>query len=649
MWSRARSVIQWLMGLCALFPLPVWAEGAWVLTEVSINQPTISASACYPGRAAALADGSARFEQGYADCTGEGRVKGGERSSTTITWRFSQAPTRLEPNKPLTVTVEIKRQSDAVPYYGGGAAYFYFRNQSAVGGVELKGFLGNPDFPKEARRDITLDRVPDGQVGDKLTMWMNVSGESGIGDVFYGYEFQTRTAALPVTPPPAKDPADPKCAQYALMARQQATANIERGCGFSGERWSVEFNPHFAWCEAASTTDADLTRETKVRTDALAKCAPTVATPKPAPSTPPSSDPTQQDTGHRFSSLSGEVEVLHNGVWRFAKLNTILYHGDAIKTGDESSAIIGFADLSTYLVKQNSEIVVLKPPEKDSKIKLVVGNIMRNIRKMLKDGTMEVEMSQAVAGARGTVYTLGSDPKTGDTAAVLEGTIELRAKATGETRLLNAGQRVRITSRGFSAIETFDIDLELARWGDRFQGSAMDDIVQRVDAARAAASPPSSGAVTDQTFAGGAPSDAQPSTSTGPYGYWAVSQGDDGVKVGVIVPDYSATEYVGAVFFCVPQGGVRVSIDSPAKITSGRKVQVSLVVDGARLDYSGISEDKITDDGTAVVFNTNFNDPLFADLATARSIQISVGGATVPLPMRNSQKAFGEFEQRCRR
>ncbi len=87
--------------------------------------------------------------------------------------------------------------SNPVPYHGGGAAYFYFRSQSAVGGVELKGFLDNPNFARSIDREIRLDRVPAGRDGDKLTMWMNVSGESGIGDVFYKYEFRQQAAAAP--------------------------------------------------------------------------------------------------------------------------------------------------------------------------------------------------------------------------------------------------------------------------------------------------------------------------------------------------------------------------------------------------------------------------------------------------------------------
>ncbi len=635
MWYRAFL----LAGLIAAVPLPAAASGAWVLTEVTTDKPPISESPCYPGKTIDLSDGSARFSQGYADCSGQRRVKGGERANTTIRWQFSQPVQLLQPDTPLVVRVSITRDSNPVPYHGGGAAYFYFRSQSAVGGVELKGFLDNPNFARSIDREIRLDRVPAGRDGDKLTMWMNVSGESGIGDVFYKYEFRQQAAAAPPSPPPAKDPADIRCGQYALAAKKQASENVARGCGYTGDRWQADYQPHFLWCEAAATTDEELARETGARTAALAQCRPTVTPPTPAP--PPPAPPAARDSGARFSSLSGEIEVRHDGEkeWRFAKLGTVLRVGDHVRTSEDSTAIIGFADLSTFLMKPESEIVITTPPERDSMVRLVAGNILKNVRKMLKDGTMEVEMSQAIAGARGTIFAVGTSPGAGDTAAVLQGAIEVRSKATGRTILLNQGQRVAITARGFSPVESFDVDAELARWGERFPGAEMADIRQRVDESRARHAPsrdgPSRGPAAD--------------AGDGPYGYWAVSEGADGVKMGLIFPDYSTTEYVGALFFCVPQGGVRVSVDSPGRLVAGSKAKVTITADAATVDYRGTVQDKMTDDGSIVVFDTTFNDPIFEDLAQATTIGIGIDGRKVPLPMRNSRKTFKQFFERCHR
>lgn len=238
------------------------ASGAWVLTGVTVSKPPIAESSCYPGKAMDLSDGSATFSQGYADCTGEGKVKGGERASTTIRWEFSQPVEFLQPDKPLVVRVSITRNSDAVPYYGGGSAYFYFRTQSAVGGLELKGFLSDPAFAQSAEREITLDRVPDAQEGEKLTMWMNVGGESGIGDVFYSYEFRAD--------PSRNDQDLVACSQYARLAVAENEENLARGCGYGGSDWSSDYDSHLRWCMNGNRAEAG--KEHDRRMAQLAQC-----------------------------------------------------------------------------------------------------------------------------------------------------------------------------------------------------------------------------------------------------------------------------------------------------------------------------------------------------------------------------------------
>lgn len=174
-----------------------------------------------------------------------------------------------------------------------------------------------------------------------------------------------------------------------------------------------------------------------------------------------------EDSGARFSSMTGEVETRHenDSEWNFAKLDTVLYVLDHVKTGEESQAIIGFADLSTFLLKEESEIVVTTPPKKDSKLKLVGGKIWVNVKKMVTEGTMEVEMSQAIAGSRGTRFILtetGSESKL----EVTEGTVAYRSKSDGTEVLVSAGESVTASASGLSEKTHFDpaaFDAELVR------------------------------------------------------------------------------------------------------------------------------------------------------------------------------------------
>lgn len=174
---------------------------------------------------------------------------------------------------------------------------------------------------------------------------------------------------------------------------------------------------------------------------------------------------TLEDSGARFSSMTGEVETRHENdtEWNFAKLDTVLYVLDHVKTGEESQAIIGFADLSTFLLKDESEIVITTPPKKDSKLRLVGGRIWVNVKKMVTEGTMEVEMSQAIAGSRGTRFILtetGNESKI----EVTEGTVAYRSKTDGTEVMVSAGESVTATATGLNEKTTFDpvsLDAEL--------------------------------------------------------------------------------------------------------------------------------------------------------------------------------------------
>jgi hypothetical protein len=173
------------------------------------------------------------------------------------------------------------------------------------------------------------------------------------------------------------------------------------------------------------------------------------------------------ESGARFSSLSGQVEIRCDSdpkSWEFAKMNTVLQVDDHVKTGEDSSAIIGFADMSTYLLKSESEIIITKPPEKITATRLVLGNIWVNVKKMMKGGTMEIDMGQAVAGIKGTTLVC---EETGTTSVlkVIDGTVSFMSKKTGAVVQVPAGQMVTATANGLGPITSFDITAEAIKYG----------------------------------------------------------------------------------------------------------------------------------------------------------------------------------------
>lgn len=205
------------------------------------------------------------------------------------------------------------------------------------------------------------------------------------------------------------------------------------------------------------------------------------AAPRPAPAAPPPAPALCRSgtgySGAHFAALTGDVRVRPDAQpegWITAKHDTELCIEDHIKTDDESTAYLALADMSTFFLKPESEVVVVTPPERMSKIALVAGNIWTNIKRMVKDGSMEIDLNQAVTGIKGTTLAL-STTRDASTVQVFEGTVEFRSKATGARALVRAGESMTATARGLSPVTRFDVARETAAWralGAPFDGTS---------------------------------------------------------------------------------------------------------------------------------------------------------------------------------
>jgi hypothetical protein len=173
-----------------------------------------------------------------------------------------------------------------------------------------------------------------------------------------------------------------------------------------------------------------------------------------------------EDSGARFSDISGQVEIRPDNdpeAWSSAKLNSKLYVDYHVKTFENSTAILSFADASTFVMKPETEIILSTASSKDSIFKILWGNMMLNIKKMMKDGSMIQEMSQAAASIKGTILVL-SETGTESTVKVIEGTVEFKLLDSSKTVMVNTGESVTASKNGLSEKTIFDPMEELKSW-----------------------------------------------------------------------------------------------------------------------------------------------------------------------------------------
>ncbi len=180
---------------------------------------------------------------------------------------------------------------------------------------------------------------------------------------------------------------------------------------------------------------------------------------------PPLCEGKVRDSGARFSDFSGEVTIApcsDPADLQPAEMDMVLETGSIIKTESDSSAILSFADMTTFTMKSFTT-VYLDPPDSDSKLSLLFGKVWANVKKMAKDGSMNVTMNQAVAGTKGTTFVLEETGQV-STLKVLDGIVSFTSRATGKSIDIKAGQSISANASGLSAVIPFDIAQEAAQW-----------------------------------------------------------------------------------------------------------------------------------------------------------------------------------------
>lgn len=178
--------------------------------------------------------------------------------------------------------------------------------------------------------------------------------------------------------------------------------------------------------------------------------------------------PMYRDCGVRFRDIKGDVTVKpcddDDDGYERAGYETILHYCDQIKTEEDSEATLGLVNKTSYVIKENS-CFILPPYEGEvSGIKMVMGTIWVNMKKMMKNGEINIDGTQAVAGIRGTIVAAEETGK--ETRFwLLAGKVDVTSKATGKKVVLEAGQMTTTGTDGQTKVQKFNIEQAAKKFG----------------------------------------------------------------------------------------------------------------------------------------------------------------------------------------
>ena len=86
------------------------------------------------------------------------------------------------------------------------------------------------------------------------------------------------------------------------------------------------------------------------------------------------------DSKIRFNDFYGEVKIRPNAEeddsYEFVDLDTVIYEDDRIKTEEDSGAILGLEDMSTYVIKPETVLIIHTEEGNVSKIEMIASVLL---------------------------------------------------------------------------------------------------------------------------------------------------------------------------------------------------------------------------------------------------------------------------------
>jgi ferric-dicitrate binding protein FerR (iron transport regulator) len=155
-------------------------------------------------------------------------------------------------------------------------------------------------------------------------------------------------------------------------------------------------------------------------------------------------------------------KVTTQNIWIYADKGDVLDDGDSLKTGKNSYAELEFSDGSRVKISQETEVSIYK-----DYFSLAIGYIRLYITKLFPN--FEIRTPSAIAGVRGTEFTVEVLEDQTTIVTVYEGEVDLMAQ--GKTLRLRKGESGIVRPKSPPAINRSEVRGKDERKGNLSHGS----------------------------------------------------------------------------------------------------------------------------------------------------------------------------------
>jgi uncharacterized membrane protein YgcG len=148
------------------------------------------------------------------------------------------------------------------------------------------------------------------------------------------------------------------------------------------------------------------------------------------------------DNAGTITKVSGPAWVIRENYSYAAVKEMSLYSGDRIKTGRFGKMTVRLCDRHLLKLYSGTEIT-LKSVQANKEVSLfmAVGKLFVDVmRKIEKAARFEIETEAAIAGVRGTKFTMTVNRRQKTSVSVYEGEVELIGKQDNQSVILSSGQ-----------------------------------------------------------------------------------------------------------------------------------------------------------------------------------------------------------------